>query len=583
MLIPPFKPSSGPSLGLIEGGLSLISLAMALAYPRVASVPFASVERVLRRIAVNKLLSVVLVGMAALILRLAILPLFPIPVPFVPDDFSFLLAADTFASGRLTNLTPPMWTHFESIHITVVPTYISMYFPGQGLVLAAGKVLFGNPWFGILLTTALMCAAICWMLQAWLPPTWALLGGLIAVMRLGLFSYWINTYHGGASLVALGGALVLGSLPRIKRTSRLLDWLLLATGTALLAVSRPFEGMLLCIPVTIALLHWLCYGKNRPVGRKLLRCTVPALAILIAAGSWMAYYDFRAFGNPITPPYSVDRATYAVAPYYVWQSARPEPHYRHAVMRDFYAHYEYDDFKQIHSWSGFVPQTLIKLARAFQFYAGIVLLLPLIMFRRVILDRRVRFLLICTIILAAGMLIEIFMIAHYVAAFTAAFYAIGLQAMRHLRVWRPKGQIAGTTLVRLVVLTCCIMTSLRLCSAPLHIGIAKWPASKWLGMWYGPDIYGTERTEIEGKLLRLPGKQLVFVRYVPGHNPFEEWVYNAADLEQSKVIWARETDPQENVKLMQYYRDRQVWLVEPDAQNRLSPYPASANLIAQRK
>ena len=58
------------------------------------------------------------------------------------------------------------------------PTYMSMYFPAQGLVLAAGKVLTGHPWFGILVVTALMCLAICWMLQAWLPPTWALLVAL---------------------------------------------------------------------------------------------------------------------------------------------------------------------------------------------------------------------------------------------------------------------------------------------------------------------------------------------------------------------------------------------------------------------
>jgi hypothetical protein len=51
---------------------------------------------------------------------------------FLPDDFSFLLAGDTFAHGRLTNPTPAMWTHFETIHITMQPTYQSMYFPGRG-------------------------------------------------------------------------------------------------------------------------------------------------------------------------------------------------------------------------------------------------------------------------------------------------------------------------------------------------------------------------------------------------------------------------------------------------------------------
>jgi len=150
-------------------------------------------------------MAVLAVGVAALLLRVAILPFFPIPLPFIPDDFSFLLAAETFAHGHLTNPTPAMWTHFETLHLTMQPSYVSMYFPGQGLLLAAGQVLLGHPWFGVLIADALMCAAICWMLQAWLPPTWALLGGFLAILRLGLFSYWVNTYSGGALLRRLAG------------------------------------------------------------------------------------------------------------------------------------------------------------------------------------------------------------------------------------------------------------------------------------------------------------------------------------------------------------------------------------------
>src|SRR5271167_794945 len=238
-------PSTGPSLMLIEGGLTLIAVVLAFCWPRLGSTCFSRIERVFGRLARRQGLAVGVVGFAALLLRLAILPLNPIPHPCLDDDFSFLLAADTFASGRLTNPTPAMWKYFESIHITMKPTYMTMYFPAQGLVLAAGKVLFGHPWFGQLCVTALMCAAICWMLQAWLPPGWALLGGIIAVLRIGLFSYWIDTYNGGGSVAALGGALVLGAFPRLMKTVRLRDATLLAIGISILLLSRPYEGLLL--------------------------------------------------------------------------------------------------------------------------------------------------------------------------------------------------------------------------------------------------------------------------------------------------------------------------------------------------
>jgi hypothetical protein len=63
----------------------------------------------------------------------------------------------------------------------------------------------------------------------------------------------------------------------------------------------------------------------------------------------------------------------------------------------------------------------------------------------------------------------------------------------------------------------------------------------------------------------MPGKQLVLVRYAPGHSPIDEWVYNAANIDGSKVIWARDMDAASNQELLRYYSDRKAWLVEPDA------------------
>lgn len=574
-MIPSSSTDHGTAPMAIEIGLTAIAIAVAFCWPRLGSSSFSRIERAFGRLARKQGLAVVVVGVTALLLRLAILPLCPIPLPFVPDDFSFLLASDTFASGRLTNPTPAMWTHFESIHVTMKPTYMSMYFPSQGLALAAGKVLLGHSWYGILFTSVLMCAALCWMLQAWLPPTWALLGGMLAVLRLGLFSYWINTYSGGGCIVALGGALVLGALPRFMKSVRGRDALLLAVGVILLATTRPYEGLLLCLPVVVVLARWLFSGKNRPTATVLLLRTAVPLALIIAAGAWMAYYNYRAFGSPLTLPYTINRNTYAMAPYFVWQAQRPEPVYRYESMRDFY-HVELNEFEKIHSLSGFVSETMFKAMKGILFFAGIALLAPLIMLRRVLMDRRIRFLILCVGVLMAGIVIEIFLIPHYLAPFTTAFYAIGLQAMRHLRLWSPEGQPVGMTLVRLTVTVCLVLAGLRSFAGPLHLKLVEWPASAWTEMWYGPGHLGTERAHIEAGLEQLPGKQLAIVQYSPEHYPMDEWVYNAADIDSSKVIWARGMDAAKDLELIHYYKDRKVWLVQPDKQPaEISPYVAS--------
>src|SRR5208282_5626001 len=111
----------------------------------------------------------------------------------------------------------------------------------HGMVLALGKVLWGNPFAGVLLTVGLMAAACCWMLQGWFSPGWALLGSFLLILRLGTFSYWANSYWGGP-LAAAGGALVLGALPRIKQRHGVGDALLLGLGLAILANTRPYEG-----------------------------------------------------------------------------------------------------------------------------------------------------------------------------------------------------------------------------------------------------------------------------------------------------------------------------------------------------
>ena len=218
------------------------------------------------------------------------------------------------------------------------------------------------------------------------------------------------------------------------------------------------------------------------------------------------------------------------------------------------------------------------------FYTNILLLIPLIMVRRIFLDRRIRFLVVCVLALAAGMFIEIFLLPHYVAPFAAAFYAIGLQAMRHLRVWKPESRPVGLALVRLSVFAVVALAGLRAFAAPLHIAPSEWPASSWNFEWWGPQQFGVERHQILDHLSSLPGGQLVIVRYWGNHDPFDEWVYNSADIDGSKVVWARDMDAANNLELIHYYRDRKVWLVEPDATPaRIAPYPMTGQTAVSVK
>src|SRR5579859_6559581 len=109
-MLPPSASVHDGALQAIDCGLTAVVVALSFLWPRLGFRHFASMESAFGRFARRKRLAVVSVGLCALISRIAILPLFPVPLSFSADDFSFLLAADTFAHGRLANPTPAMWT-----------------------------------------------------------------------------------------------------------------------------------------------------------------------------------------------------------------------------------------------------------------------------------------------------------------------------------------------------------------------------------------------------------------------------------------------------------------------------------------
>ena len=234
--------------------------------------------------------------MVAIGVRVLLLPIVHVPVPEVHDEFSYLLQADTFAHGRLTNPPHPMWVYLDTFHVLQRPTYASIFPPAQGAILALGKLL-GHPWIGVLLSSAAMCAALAWMLQGWLPPQWAMVGATLVMLRIHFFSYWLESYWGGA-MAALGGALVLGALPRVMKSRRTRDAVLMAVGVAVLANSRPLEGFIFCVPIAVYLMFWLVSERSPALSVTGPKLILPMALVLAATFAFILYDNWRVTTNP---------------------------------------------------------------------------------------------------------------------------------------------------------------------------------------------------------------------------------------------------------------------------------------------
>jgi len=536
---------------LVNPAIPMPALAPTVAEPHAGNWVVRAYESLARR----EMLACAVVLCLTLGCRAALLPWLPAPLPSNVDEFSYLLGADTFASGRVANPTHPMWQHFETFHELMQPVYASKYPPLQSLILAFGQKFFGEPWVGVFLSMGLMCAAICWMLQGWLPPNLALLGALLVLMRFGAFSYWMNSYWGGAA-AAIGGALVLGALPRLWH-GQPKHWIAFACGLAVLMHSRPWEGAVLGA-AAVGVLIWM----RRSITLD-LRNAIPAVAILLVSLGAMAYLDYRITGSPLLMPHVLYDQQYIVAPNFAFLPLSPEPVYRHAMIRNMFAGRHVDLWRVAHDH--LLTAVKDKASQIYDFFFGFwpLMILPLLWPYRLKTTEERAAVILAIAFLAVAIFPQSGFMLHYAAPIAGLLYVRLVQSLRRLHGWRPWGKPVGFALAALLVAL-----------FGLHFATGAWVR---MGGSMPGTPFASARTSVAHALAGRPGRQLVLVHYEPLHDPLAEWVWNRADIDGSQTIWARAMDPAKDRELIQYYRDRQpdrqVWTLDPDLSPlRLTPY-----------
>jgi len=552
---------------LAREATAMISLFMVLVLcKRYVLSWFRLVERRLSQIGKRKTLSLVTIAILAMGVSCALSVFGKIPYPRIHDEFSYLLAADTFARGRLTNPPHPLWPHFESMHILQQPTYASKYPPAQGLILALGQVVGGHPIVGVWISTALACASVLWMLLAWVPPRWALLGALIVLFHPGVLLSWGQSYWGG-NVAVIGGALLFGGFRRLLRHPSVGNALWASAGLAILANSRPYEGLVAALPVAVALLAWMAGGEKPPFHLAIKRVILPIAFVLASTAGMMGIYNSQVTGHPLQMPYIVHEASYAIAPFLLWQSPRPVPEYRHEILR-FHHFRGFAYYAKQQSLRGVAEATLEKTKMLWKFYQGsrgirLSLTLPLIVLPWLWKNRSMRFPMLVCAFVVAGLLMETWGNAHYAAPIAPLVCLLMISALRQIYSWRRYAPFEG----RLIAWSFLIVI------------LASFVVDDLSYIRNHSNKPSTDRPFIMKQLGDGDDRHLIIVPQGPLHPNYgkrpQEWVYNEADIDGARVVWARELAPSQNWQLLQHFKDRKAWLLansDSDMVPRLVPY-----------
>ena len=241
-------------------------------------------------------------------------------------------------------------------------------------------------------------------------------------------------------------------------------------------------------------------------------------------------------------------------------------------MRKFWAEWNVDQWKGARAERLGVPWKMVRFADFFLGFPLLMLGALLFPFPQLSTEERASALLGAAFLLMIVPLIDV--MPHYGAAFAGVIYLRFVQFLRRLTMWRPAAKPVGTLIASLFgsLIPCWFVASVLTLTG--HRGFMEKPRDMFSKLHADVQVlFGDVRADMQERLVQIPGKHLVIVNYSPRHVEHFEWVFNGADIDGSRVVWARQMGVDADRALVRYFADRNVWLLEPDERPpRLRPY-----------
>jgi hypothetical protein len=318
-------------------------------------------------------------------------------------------------------------------------------------------------------------------------------------------------------------------------------------GWSIVWLTRPFESVLPFV-FTWLVLAALVFSHRRR-WRQWVIPLVLCASVQVMAGAITLLHNGAVTGTFVTLPYQLSQSVYGFPQGFLGQRVIEAPDIPIAELKNMYEwqRKQKEDLEE-HPFR----QAWYVIKESWRFYVTPWYSLPLLMLLFLVTDVEVAL----GVALIAGALtvssLYPFFLMHYVAAYACVIFCLIMRGMIRLSSVRLRHVPVGWAVAAVLILGAVVATLPFSPIATAHGMAAVAPESPGL------------RQQMEQRLNALGGRHVVLVRYGAGHDFHDEWVYNAANIDDASIAWCRSLGAAEDAEATSYYEGRQAWRVLVD-------------------